>query len=537
MKRRNSRPCPTQRRSAGREVNRHGFEALEARKVLAASIVYDAAADIVNIYGGNGWDNAQISWQVGGLNVTAWDAASTNNKTVNGPVNEVRFYGNEGNDWVRNNTAVRLSAWGQGGNDQLIGGPGSDRLDGGNGDDSAWGLDGNDTLLGGYGTDQLISGNGHDWADGGEGNDNLWGEAGADTLYGKGGNDKLEGGVGSDLLLGGSGDDSIYGQSENDRLNGGAGRDWLFGMEGDDTLVAIDNGFTDTVDGGSGYDTAWIDSSGYSDSVTGATSADKTHAVPAFANWADKTLDGDRIADPSAGSYGYRTFNGLKLFSSVGPVATDVRQGQTGDCYFMSALGSAAFKQPLVIRQNIVDFNDGTFGVKLGAKFYRVDNDLPVDGNNYLANASLGAESSGWVALYEKAFAHHRTGQNSYASLNNGWTTEAYVALGMTNAQHTTASFNTAAYLATWIRDALAGGTALTVTSLETLSANPLVQNHVFMVTGVVANSWGTITHVVLRNPWGVDGGNLRDGVNDGVVTLSTSELFAWTRMVEWGRR
>ncbi len=525
------------RRMSGPARDVSGFEALEARKLLAASIIYDAAADTVNIYGGGNWDNALISWQSGGLNVSAWDSVSTNNKTVTGPVNEVRFYGNNGNDWVRNDTTIRLSAWGQGGNDQLIGGPGSDRLDGGSGTDTAWGLAGNDTLLGGYGNDQLAGGTGHDWLDGGDDHDHLWGEAGADSLFGSNGNDTLEGGSGHDLLLGGHGDDAIYGGTENDRLNGGLGRDWLFGNEGDDTLVAIDNLFTDYVDSGSGYDTAWINSSGQADTVLGATSADKTHAVGGFSNWADLTLDGDRIADPSAGSYGYRTFGGLKLFSSSGPTSTDVRQGQTGDCYFMAALGSAALEQPLVIRQNIVDFNDGTFGVKLGGKFYRVDNDLPVDGNNYVVNASLGAESSGWVALYEKAFAHHRTGQNSYASLNNGWSNEAFTALGMTNAQHSTSSFNSAAYLATWIRDSLATGTALTVTSLATMSGYPLVENHVYMVTGSIANAWGTITHIILRNPWGTDGGNLRDGVNDGVVTVSTTELFAWTRMVEWGRR
>ncbi len=536
------RPTPSRnriRRSSRPAGIIAGYEALENRKLLAAAIQYDPIADIVNIYGTNNDDNVQITWQTGsGLNVVAWDSASSSDKTFTGPVNEIRFFGSAGNDWVRNNSSIRLNAQGHGGNDQLIGGPAGDMLDGGSDDDRVWGYGGNDTLLGSTGNDQLVSGAGHDWADGGTGNDRLWGEADADSLMGGVGNDELMGGSGNDLLLGGSGDDVLFGETGNDQLNGGLGRDWLYGNEGDDALVAIDNVVNDHVDSGVGNDSVWVNRSGASfDTVAGQTTADKTHFVTSFANGADLTLDGDRIADPAAGGYGYRTFNGLKLFSSSGPRATDVRQGLTNDCYFLSALGSTALKQPLVIRQSIVDFNDGTFGVKLGSKFYRVDNELPVNASGTLVNAKQGAQGSGWVALYEKAFAHHRTGQNSYASINFGWSTEAFTALGMTNAQQSTSSFSSAASYAARIDVLLEVGRALTVSSLVTLTGTPLVKNHAYMVTGRLVNAAGTITHVVLRNPWGTDGGSLGDGVNDGVVTLSIAELFAWTRMLEWGRR
>lgn len=76
----------------------------------------------------------------------------------------------------------------------------------------------------------------------------------------------------------------------------------------------------------------------------------------------------------------------------------------------------------------------------------------------------------------------------------------------------------------------------LAVSSLSVMNGGPLVANHVYVVNGFLRNTAGAITHVILRNPWAIDGANLRDGVNDGNVTISASELFSLTRMIEWGR-
>ena len=515
------------------------FEKLENRQLLAATIAYDSNADVVSIYGTNYNDFALIEYETSGrVNVVAWDVSATNRRVISEPVREVRFYGYDGVDWLRNDTAIKTVVYGMGGDDQLIGGSGADVLDGGQGNDMIWGRDGGDQIYGADGDDQLMGGNGNDWLDGGYGSDRIWGESGFDKLCGGDGNDVLAGGNESDLLIGGWGDDTLYGGYGDDQLNGGTGRDFLIGEDGNDTLVAIDNTFSDQVDGGYGSDTLWINSSSGSDQVVGATSADKVHRIGWFSNSADMTLDGDRIADPATtAGYAYRNFGSLTLFASTGPSLYDVQQGQIGDCYFLAGLGAIAQKVPTAIRQNIVDFNDGTFGVRLGSKFYRVDSDLAVfNGSASLAYANFGAGGAAWVALYEKAFAHYRTGQNSYASIANGWSAEAFTAFGIRNGSSQASTFGNANYLINQMHNTWHSGSMLTVASLSVLNGGPLVANHVYIVTGFLRNTFGAITHVILRNPWAVDGANIRDGVNDGNVTLSASELFPLTRMIEWGR-
>lgn len=84
--------------------------------------------------------------------------------------------------------------FGYGGDDRTDGGAGNDLLDSrgdlaGTGDfDVAYGEAGNDTLLGGYGNDSLSGGTGNDDLDGGLGNDLLAGGPGDDIYrFGRGG--------------------------------------------------------------------------------------------------------------------------------------------------------------------------------------------------------------------------------------------------------------------------------------------------------------------------------------------------------------
>lgn len=113
--------------------------------------------------------------------------------------------------------------FGDGENNVLEGGAGSDRLFGLEGDDAIDGGKGADLLEGGGGHDMLFGGRGKDFLDGGEGNDTLFGERGRDVLEGGAGSDTLDGGKGRDILNGGDG---------SDILTGGAGRD-VFVFDGD----------------------------------------------------------------------------------------------------------------------------------------------------------------------------------------------------------------------------------------------------------------------------------------------------------------
>ncbi|WP_191059080.1 calcium-binding protein [Geminicoccus harenae] len=117
-----------------------------------------------------------------------------------------------------------------GGNDEVRGGPGSDRIEGGAGDD---------VVLGEGGEDHIFGGTGHDILDGG---------AGEDVLQGDSGNDILSGGAGEDVLRGDhqgrgvvdpalSGDDRLDGGDGDDRLLAGPGNDLLIGGQGRDRIT------------------------------------------------------------------------------------------------------------------------------------------------------------------------------------------------------------------------------------------------------------------------------------------------------------
>jgi Ca2+-binding RTX toxin-like protein len=72
---------------------------------------------------------------------------------------------------------------------------------------------------------------------GGPGRDRLSGGNVADKIIGGPGDDVLSGRRGDDLLLGGPGDDRLVGGQGNDQLRGGPGTDLLIGGPGQNSLV------------------------------------------------------------------------------------------------------------------------------------------------------------------------------------------------------------------------------------------------------------------------------------------------------------
>ncbi len=173
-------------------------------------------------------------------------------------------HGGGGDDSIENDSSVAsFSAFGEAGDDTLIGGGGDDVLDGGDGSDRLTGGLGDDRLSGGSGDDELSGGGGNDVLDGGDGRnlldggagtDTLAGGAGSDTLTGGAGNDTLTGGGGDDVLDGGPGDDVVSGGDSNDLLQSSQGTDALHGDAGDDRLV-VSGSDPVTLDGGDGNDT------------------------------------------------------------------------------------------------------------------------------------------------------------------------------------------------------------------------------------------------------------------------------------------
>lgn len=420
---------------------------------------------------------------------------------------------------------------------------------------------------GGNGNDRLVSysqylpirafgGYGNDYLESYDGADVLVGGPGDDTLSGYGGNDQLWGGDGNDLLLGGNGNDDLMGEYGNDQLNGQAGTDRMWGSYGDDILIAIDNGTTDYLQSDDGYDTLWVDQNGSTkDGMYANSTYDKVQAVTGFANGADRTLDKDRIADPNGRIvdaqgrvYGslVKTFANVPLFDAAGPQASDIVQGSCGDCYFLAGLGAIAQDNSRAIRQNVVDFNDGTYGVRLGNNFYRVDNDLPVNTINDTtpAYAKLGRSGNQemWVAVYEKAFALYRNSARTYASIEGGWSVEVNRAFRSASpGDRTFSSYSSATALATEIYNRFVNYEAVTIGFSGSNMANntPLILGHMYLVTNVIRNASNVITSIELRNPWGVDGGRITSGnAYDGIVSVTPAQLWSFVNIgrVNWGR-
>ena len=140
------------------------------------------------------------------------------------------------------------------------------------------------------------------------------------------------------------------------------------------------------------------------------------------------------------------------------PSHTDEYQGELGDCYFISALGTLADSNPAAVENMFINNGDGTYTVRFYtgpygtiynysdgsisagfsnnagvADYVTVNCMLPVNSNGLLAYADYcasytNAANSLWIPLAEKAYAQWnqtgkegRDGTNSYASIQGGW--------------------------------------------------------------------------------------------------------------------
>jgi hypothetical protein len=224
----------------------------------------------------------------------------------------------------------------------------------------------------------------------------------------------------------------------------------------------------------------------------------------------------------------YQSFANDPLFSSTGPSPDDVKQGYIGDCYFLSSLASIAKVNPTIIRNDITNVGDGTYTVKFMTgktpQYVRVDADLPVWSDGQLAYAGLGKDNCMWVAVMEKAYADFRTHAHSYESIDGGWMSDAFGALGLP-ARSIFAAASTKMLMnliSTAVRTkhfaTFATGDAIT-------DGAPLIADHAYEIDSVNYDAKHAAVSVRLRNPWGVDGvGN--DGNNDGYVTITAAQAL-----------
>ena len=129
--------------SSFRQLN---IEQLESRELLAADFVFAEDSGRLTITGTDGDDTVvvsvaddQLRLQVDGVEV---------NSIPRDRVSEVHFRGRGGNDRFENHSNVRSVAYGNEGNDYLLGGDANDSLFGGPGNDQALKIHGATLVLG-----------------------------------------------------------------------------------------------------------------------------------------------------------------------------------------------------------------------------------------------------------------------------------------------------------------------------------------------------------------------------------------------------
>jgi hypothetical protein len=353
----------------------------------------------------------------------------------------------------------------------------------------------------------------------------------------------------------------VFGQDGNDRLYAGTAATTLNGGNGDDTLVSIGGSQNDWLTGGAGLDSLWFDhlnSEKLTDDSNEEAAAGCLHPIAAFCTnkivMGNTTQSqqpslnryGQNFLDPIADSayYTKKNFSANPLFATSGPSVNDIVQGAVGDCYFVSALAAIAKTNPNRIRQLVVDLGDGTYAVDFhkGGQdaAVRVDADLWVSGNTPVY-AGLGAQGSLWVAIIEKAYALFKNEQGTYASINggNGAGVPLDEALWTPKQSFLSSDYGNATDFLKAMRTQLLAGKAITVGgpapflpgTVKSKVDNPNTgadENtfhrgaHIYTLISVSAD----LKTIVLRNPWGYDGGGNDANPNDGYVTIPADLAF-----------
>jgi hypothetical protein len=359
---------------------------------------------------------------------------------------------------------------------QFVGGAGNDRLFdyvswlpiqawGYGGNDLLQGANGNDILVGGAGNDTLIGNGGNDQILGGDANDTLYGSDGNDSLYGEGGNDQILGGNGNDTLYGGEGNDSLSGEGGNDRLFGEGGADQLRGSDGND----------------------WLDS--------GSTG---------------EVLDGGNGTDWNARVW---------VINGVSP--GDVLQRGAPTCSFMASLVSCV-QGGLNLASRISYLGNFQYNVPLFNGRVWTNQVVTFDGSTNKYDPQPATEGESWVILYQRAYIQMLGNDGS------GWPNTALTAL----TGRATTSLNYAPRDAEFytVEAALRQGRfVVTATYPNNPNQSPLLVNqHAYTVVSVSRNAAGQPGSVVVRNPWGYDGGRQVVGnAGDGYVTLTWAQFKA----------
>lgn len=300
----------------------------------------------------------------------------------------------------------------------------------------------------------------------------------------------MYGGSGDDFIIGSGVTDVIFGEKGNDRLFGKYGNDVLYGGEGNDLLFG--NQGTDTLFGESGNDFMDDGNPAVAEPINGGTGMDWNADVVALA----------------------------------GTTMSDVNQTAAPSCGFLSSLQGLA-NNGYDFTKNI-KYNgyrtDGTpsYQVKLFSnnawKWHTVD----FTGSLTATDTTPAVEGESWVILLQRAWIQQQG--------NGGrcWPHEAILALTGSAAKASRYQVVDSDFSA--IQTALAGNKlVVSGTHNQGLSTTKLVVNHAYTVIGTTGFKIDFLNIdtrlVMLRNPWGHDGGTGDSQPQDGIIILSWKDF------------
>ena len=255
----------------------------------------------------------------------------------------------------------------------IVGGPGPDELQSGNGNDFLYGNGGDDELRDGWGIDVLRGGDDDDELHPSLGNDDIEGGDGFDTAsyafrasplhlsIDNGANDgqgseadnihtdieRVESGSGDDDITGSDGPDGIAAGAGNDTVRGGAGDDSLDGQSGDDDLRGEFD--ADILNGGPDQD-----------KLNGGFSADKL-----FGGTGNDEVNGSIGEDEvSGGPDDDSLLGGAGSDELSGDAGDDNLQGQAGADVLAGSIGTdtveySAYTNPITVDLDGSPFDDG----------------------------------------------------------------------------------------------------------------------------------------------------------------------------------
>lgn len=139
------------------------------------------------------------------------------------------------------------------------------------------------------------------------------------------------------------------------------------------------------------------------------------------------------VSNPSVNGATYRRVPHQVLFAldsagkpNIAGDLTNIKQGDTGDCYFLAALLTVAAREPNTVENMVHDNGDGTYTVSFHSKYDGVPNpvkatvngDLPYSDGEPLQNGieNIGGKNVSWAAIIEKGWA--AVNGNSYKGID-----------------------------------------------------------------------------------------------------------------------